>query len=150
RMFMEPSMQNSAHYKTFWETLIAGGSTAGHYKFLDKSGKREIWIQTSYTPIMDHHGRVRQIMMYGVDITEQKLINIDYQGQIEGINASQGVIQFHIDGTILEANQHFLKATGYALSDIKGQHHSMFMRVEARQKPEYAQFWQALRQGQAQ
>jgi methyl-accepting chemotaxis protein len=150
RMFVDAAYEKSADYRKFWATLLRGEATDGHYKLMSKSGHKEIWIQASYTPFIDHHGRVQKIMMYGVDITEQKLTNTDYQGQIEGINASQAVIQFTTDGNVIDANQHFLKALGYSLPEIKSQNHSMFIQPEVRQSAEYSQFWQNLKRGQAQ
>ena len=32
-----------------------------------------------------------------------------------------------MDGTIITANENFLKALGYTLDEIQGKHHSMFV-----------------------
>ncbi|MEY4640512.1 MAG: hypothetical protein RLZZ227_506 [Pseudomonadota bacterium] len=139
----------SPEYTRFWQSLVNNGEAKlGEFRHLTKSGQ-EVWMHASYTPFLDHHGRVQKVMMYGVDVTEQKRINSDYQGQIEGINAAQAVIQFSADGTILEANQLFLDALGYTLADIKGQHHKMFCRPENRDTPTYKAFWDELRSGKS-
>ncbi|WP_165856828.1 methyl-accepting chemotaxis protein [Marinobacter sp. JSM 1782161] len=44
----------------------------------------------------------------------------------EALNRSMAVIEFTPDGHILTANDNFLATTGYALDDIRGQHHRMF------------------------
>lgn len=67
---------------------------------------------------------------------------------IAAINRSQAVIEFRLDGTILTANDNFLKAMGYDISDIKGRHHSMFCEPEYVQSPEYKQFWEKLGRGE--
>jgi len=41
------------------------------------------------------------------------------------ISRSQAVIEFRTDGTIVTANENFLRALGYALAEIEGKHHSM-------------------------
>lgn len=148
RMLVDSKMRDSAEYARFWKTLVNGEAKLGEFKMITSLG-RELWLHASYTPFLDHHGRVQKVMMYGVDVTEQKLINSDYQGQIEGINASQAVIHFGPDGTILDANANFLKALGYALAEIKGQHHRMFCRPENRDTPAYQQFWADLRSGKS-
>ena len=51
----------------------------------------------------------------------------DYAGQVAAIRKSQAVIEFSMDGTVLDANDNFLKALGYRLEEIQGQHHSMFV-----------------------
>jgi methyl-accepting chemotaxis protein len=74
----------------------------------------------------------------------------DYQGQIEGINATQAVIQFHPDGTIITANDNFLSALHYTLEEVEGQHHSIFVEPDYKNSPAYGQFWKALNSGEAQ
>src|SRR5882762_3202191 len=43
------------------------------------------------------------------------------------IGNSQAVISFDMQGVILSANDHFLSVMGYALDEIKGKHHSLFV-----------------------
>ena len=45
----------------------------------------------------------------------------------DALGRSQAVIEFGMDGTVLTANDNFLKALGYTLGEIKGKHHSMFV-----------------------
>ena len=42
--------------------------------------------------------------------------------QANAISRSQAVIEFDLDGTIVEANENFLQALGYSLAEIRGQH----------------------------
>ncbi|HTU57295.1 MAG TPA: methyl-accepting chemotaxis protein, partial [Polyangiales bacterium] len=78
------------------------------------------------------------------------LKNADYSGQTEAIGKSQAVIEFAMDGTILSANDKFLKAMGYELAEVQGKHHSMFVDSELARSNEYKQFWKDLRAGQYQ
>ena len=52
---------------------------------------------------------------------------IDESSLIAAIDKSQAVIEFAMDGTIVTANDNFLKTLGYTLEEIRGKHHSMFM-----------------------
>ncbi|WP_252181223.1 PAS domain-containing methyl-accepting chemotaxis protein [Azospirillum sp. B4] len=61
---------------------------------------------------------------------------------------SQAVIEFALDGTILTANDNFLKTMGYTLAEVKGRHHSLFMAPGHKDSLEYRQFWDALRRGE--
>ncbi|MGE0611071.1 MAG: PAS domain S-box protein, partial [Hyphomicrobiales bacterium] len=49
----------------------------------------------------------------------------DAEDVIASLKRSQAVIEFRPDGTILTANDNFLKAMGYSLEEIAGKHHSM-------------------------
>ena len=75
------------------------------------------------------------------------MVNADYQGQIEGISASQAVIEFEVDGTIVFANDNFLQTMGYSLDEVKGCHHRLFVDTQYAQSNDYVQFWQSLAQG---
>ncbi|MDR4307323.1 PAS domain-containing methyl-accepting chemotaxis protein [Chelatococcus sambhunathii] len=77
------------------------------------------------------------------------LANRQTKAKLDAMFASQAAIEFSLDGEIVWANENFLTATGYALEEIKGRHHRIFVDSED-QGPEYAAFWQALRDGKRQ
>lgn len=72
----------------------------------------------------------------------------DLEGQIAAINRAQAVIEFKLDGTILNANENFLKTMGYSLEEIVGKHHSMFAPPGVKESAEYRQFWERLGRGE--
>ncbi|NIZ01504.1 methyl-accepting chemotaxis protein [Thalassospira lucentensis] len=149
RIFVGREYANSAEYEQFWKTLRAGNYTTGEYQRFGKNNK-EVWIQASYNPIMDLNGRPFKVVKYAADITQDKLRAADYAGQIAAIGKSQAVIEFDMDGTIIDANENFLNAMGYTLADLKGNNHSMCVMPEYAQSDEYAAFWAALRRGEYQ
>ncbi len=69
---------------------------------------------------------------------------------LDGIGASQAMIEFKPDGTIVTANENFLNALGYQLSEVQGQHHRIFCDESYTKTPAYEQFWAELRKGQFQ
>jgi len=66
------------------------------------------------------------------------------------ISKSQAVIEFRMDGTIVTANENFLNAMGYALAEIQGKHHSMFVEADQRDGAGYREFWARLNRGEFQ
>ncbi len=147
RMFVLPEYAESDEYKEFWQSLGTGNYEAGQYKRIGKGGK-EIWIQASYNPIFDPDGKPFKVVKYATDITEQKIRNADYAGQIAAIGKSQAVIEFELDGTIINANENFTSTVGYSLEEIKGQHHRLFMDPEEAKTGAYQRFWEQLGLGQ--
>lgn len=147
RIFVEPKEQASSSYVEFWNKLARGEHDAGEYKRIAKGGK-EIWIQATYTPILDEQGKPFKVVKFASDITQEKLRQADFVGQISAISKSQAVIEFELDGTIISANENFLGAVGYTLGEIQGRHHSMFVEPQYRQSAEYRMFWDRLNQGQ--
>lgn len=69
------------------------------------------------------------------------------RGQLAAINRVQAVIEFSLDGTVLNANDNFLRLTGYSLDEVKGRHHSMFVESDYRNSDAYRKFWEALARG---
>ena len=147
RMFCDKRYGNSAEYEQFWEQLRQGQFQAGEFMRLTKDG-REIWIQAAYNPVVDRDGKVVKVVKNAVDITERKLESLDLMATLEGIGTSQAMIEFQPDGTITTANENFLGAVGYGLSEIKGQHHRIFCDPGYASSKDYEQFWQTLRTGQ--
>ncbi len=146
-IFVEPAYRQSAEYALFWENLNRGIYSSGEYKRIAKGG-REVWIQASYNPIIDMNGRPFKVVKYATDITDQKLQQADFEGQINAIGKSQAVIEFNMDGTIVTANANFLDAVGYSLEEVRGKHHGIFVEPAYRQSPEYAAFWDSLNRGE--
>lgn len=66
---------------------------------------------------------------------------------ITAIKRTQAVIEFSPDGSILNANENFLKASGYGLDEIQGKHHRVFCDPEYAQSSEYKEFWKKLGAG---
>jgi methyl-accepting chemotaxis protein len=148
-LFVDEAYKQSSAYKEFWAKLNRGEYDAAEYKRIGKGGK-EVWIQASYNPILDLNGKPFKVVKYATDVTKQKLLNADYQGQIAAISKAQAVIEFNMDGTVITANDNFLRALGYTLDEIKGKHHSLFVDENYRQSADYAEFWSKLRRGEYQ
>ncbi len=73
---------------------------------------------------------------------------MDLEGKVAAIDRAQAVIEFHLDGTIITANDNFLQTMGYTLPEIQGQHHRMFAPPGVAESPEYAVFWAKLNRGE--
>lgn len=74
----------------------------------------------------------------------------DQAAIIAALNKSLAMIEFELDGTIITANENFLRAVGYALDEIVGRHHSLFVDDATRQGNEYHEFWAKLNRGEFQ
>lgn len=148
-LFVEPAMRDSSAYRDFWAKLNRGEYAAAEYKRIGKGGK-EVWILASYNPILDERKKPFKVVKFATDVTDQKLSTANLAGQIDAIGKSQAVIEFNMDGTIINANSNFLGALGYTLDEIRGRHHSMFVEPAERDSAAYREFWAALNRGEYQ
>jgi PAS domain S-box-containing protein len=68
-MFVEPMVRANREYTDFWDRLRAGQYQAAQFKRLARDG-RPIWIEGSYNPILDRHGKVAKIVKFATDVTD--------------------------------------------------------------------------------
>ncbi len=85
---------------------------------------------------------------YGVDETDASEKD-ELIAELDAVRRAYAVAEFQMDGTLIAANENFLAATGYMLSEVKGRHHSIFVDDAHRQSPEYREFWAKLNRGES-
>jgi len=103
------------------------------------------------TAIMDAEGHYVGNALEWSDVTDlrhKEAVNADFASQMVAISRSQAVIEFNMDGTIIQANDNFLKTVGYRLDEIQGKHHRMFVESKYELSAEYARFWEKLNAGE--
>ena len=147
RIFVDPAVVNTLAYRDFWTDLNAGKTQVDVFKRIARDG-HEVWIQATYAPVKDEAGRVVKVIKIATDVTQSKLDAANWSGQVQAIGKSQAVIEFDLKGHVLTANDHFLDALGYSLSEIQGQHHSLFVEPAHRSSAEYRLFWEKLGRGE--
>ncbi|HEY4583494.1 MAG TPA: PAS domain S-box protein [Lysobacter sp.] len=147
RMFVDDAAQRSDGYRAFWEALRAGTFRSGQFRRRRRDGG-DVWLEATYNPILDAAGRPYRVVKFASDITAQRERDADSEGQLRAIHKVQAVIEFDLDGTVREANDHFLAAAGYTSEDVVGRHHRMFVRDDERESPAYRAFWDKLARGE--
>ncbi|MEO0400055.1 MAG: PAS domain-containing methyl-accepting chemotaxis protein [Pseudomonadota bacterium] len=129
-----------------WRSLEGGAVVSARFKRVKKNGDA-LWLQATYTPVIDRQGTVSKIIHVGVDVTDDERRKIENQGKIDALNRSTAVIVYDPDGTILNVNENFLNALGYAPGELEGKNHSMFVHPSYRNTDGYRRFWEELRAG---
>jgi methyl-accepting chemotaxis protein len=147
RIFCVPSYVESDAYAEFWTMLGRGEYHSAEFKRLAKGGK-EIWLQASYNPVFDNDGNPVRVVKFATDLTASKLQIAELEGKVRAIEKAQAVIEFELDGTVITANENFLRIFGYRLNEIVGKHHRIFCDPGYAESLEYARFWQKLGRGE--
>lgn len=145
-IFVPDDIRRSPDYETFWSDLRAGSFKSAAFPRITKTG-RQVWIEATYNPVRDRKGNVVKIVKFASDITKRQEMLANFEGKVTAINRSQAVIEFDLDGKILDANDNFLSVMGYQLSEIVGKHHSMFVDPDYAKSLDYTEFWRELRRG---
>lgn len=146
RIFCEPSYTKTNEYLSFWKNLAAGRSLTDRFLRFGKSGT-PIWLEASYNAVRDESGSIQSVVKIASEITEFVEKSNIQEGILAALDRSSAIISFELDGTIIEANDNFLAATGYSLDTIKGQHHRMFCPDNITNSRDYTDFWNQLNRG---
>ncbi|HEH9515605.1 chemotaxis protein [Pseudomonas aeruginosa] len=144
RIFCEKNYASTADYSRFWQKLADGHPQSGLFRRLRKDGNL-VLIEATYIPVQNQDGKVIEIIKIGSDVTQRENELLSLRAVHAAISRSMAEIEFTPNGDILHANENFLRAMGYRLSDIKGRHHRMFCFDNFYQ--ENTNFWQNLKGG---
>ncbi|NJN70801.1 MAG: PAS domain S-box protein [Nitrospira sp.] len=72
----------------------------------------------------------------------------EISGVTTAISRSQAVVEFNMDGTVITANENFLRCFGYELREVEGKHHRMFCDPAHTNRGEYIELWRKLGRGE--
>jgi methyl-accepting chemotaxis protein len=147
RLFCDSAYANGPEYRQFWARLKAGELVADTFERRDAQG-RAVWLEASYNPVYDDEGRVARVVKYATDVTPRLQAEHAAAGKLAAINRAMAVIEFNLDGTVITANDNFLRTMGYGLKDIQGKHHRQFCPPEVAASQDYQAFWQRLNKGE--
>jgi methyl-accepting chemotaxis protein len=131
--------KNPAHQRRMLESL-----SATHRATINVGGRV---FDLVATPLTDKAGKRAGVVVEWADAT-LRLQNSEYAAKVTAIGRAQAVIEFDMNGTVLTANENFLKALGYSLPEIQGKHHSMFVEPAMRDSAAYGEFWAKLNRGE--
>ena len=94
--------------------------------------------------------RTRDALAIMVAQQEKEDAVANYRGQVEASNRSQMMIEFDLDGTIIQANDNYLRAFGYTPADLEGKSYSIFLTTRIENRVAYTELWDNLRTGKFQ
>ncbi|MGP9834115.1 PAS domain-containing protein [Marinobacter sp. NSM] len=125
RAFVEPDYADSAEYGQFWNDLGAGKFLHGLFPRVNSQGKK-VWLEGSYFPVRGESGEVVNVVKIAADVTTTVTESADKEALLTALDSYMAVIKFSPEGTVLDANNNFLRVMGYELSDIVGYPHRKF------------------------
>lgn len=147
RLFCDLNYAQSHAYRRHWQLLNEGQAITDNIKRLRKDGSI-IWLQGTYTPVLNSQGRVVEIIKIANDVTERILQSQEHQSLLAALNRSMGMISFSPQGMILDANDNLLHVIGYSMADIRHKSHQILCTPEFAQSDEYRLHWQRLAHGE--
>lgn len=126
REFCPPDVQGSASYRDFWAQLQAGQAHSGVVERVRRDGSH-CWLEATYTPVLDVHGHVVQILKIASDITERHLQERAQKEHLLRMSmvadaSDSAVIISDEESRILHVNGGFSRMLGWTNEEAIGQY----------------------------
>ncbi|QXO18859.1 methyl-accepting chemotaxis protein [Vibrio ostreae] len=116
---------------------------------IEKNNGDDAWIRVILQPNLNSKGKLESFILYGSELTRTIKTSREHEDMLKALNRSTAVIEFSLDGTILRANENFLRTMGYRNNEqIAGKHHRIFCDSAEVNSPAYKEFWRKLATGQ--
>jgi len=131
----------------FKSAMNRGEHFAGAVRLLRGNGE-EAWLRSIVQPVRSSDGRIKHISLFASDLTRTIEASREHENLIGALVRSTAVIEFDLNGNVLNANDRFLSGMGYSLAQIKGKHHRLFCTPEEYNSAEYQNFWRRLNNGE--
>jgi methyl-accepting chemotaxis protein len=127
-MFLDPADRNSAEYRQFWEALNRGETQTAEFRRIGK-GNKDVWIQASYTPILDMNGKPFKVVKFAVDVSEAKRQAVSFRNEADralrgqaGLDAvTSNVMIADADNVVIYMNQSVIDMLQAAEHDLRKQ-----------------------------
>ncbi len=142
-----PYVKDLPCFRNFNAAVARFEPVTDDYRYL-RSDASLAWINLTWYPIKGRNGQLSHLQGYGNEVTHSIEKAKENEAFINALLRSTAVIQFKLDGTVVNANTQFLNAMGYTLEQIVGKKHSMFCTPQDVASPAYASFWQTLNRGE--
>jgi len=140
-------VKSDEFHHRFKNAMNRGEHFAGAVRLLRGNGE-EAWLRSIVQPVRSSDGRIKHISLFASDLTRTIEASREHENLIGALVRSTAVIEFDLNGNVLNANDRFLSGMGYSLAQIKGKHHRLFCTPEEYNSAEYQNFWRRLNNGE--
>lgn len=124
RDFCPPALLASAAYPAMWERLRNGQAFSGEVERVRSDGSR-CWLEATYSPALDEHGRVTHVVKVASDVTERHTQSLAHQAYVERLAlvadvSDTAIIISDAMSRILFVNRGFSRMFGWSLAEVQG------------------------------
>ncbi len=142
-----PDLTRDPHQSRALSAIRERRHFSGALRLLGKDG-RHVWLRSVVVPMSDVQTGKQQLVIHSSNLTRTIEASLENESLVKALLRSTAVIEFNLDGTVITANDLFLRGMGYNLAQVVGKHHRMFCTSEESASEAYRQFWEQLRRGE--
>nr|WP_273808296.1 MULTISPECIES: methyl-accepting chemotaxis protein [unclassified Pseudomonas] len=140
-------VKNQEMSRLFIQAISKGEHYSGALRLSNNLGG-EVWLRGILQPLCHRSGKVDHFALYCNNLTRTIETSREHDSLLKALRRSTAMIEFDLNGLVLDANDQFLHAMGYNLDQIKGKHHEIFCDHTGATKKQYEEFWERLRRGE--
>ncbi len=145
----------SEDYKAFWSALRNGETRQVQERYKLFNGK-EIWLQETFSPILNSDRKVYKILDIAIDITmpveQQESLKsqaaeitrqtLELSSLNDAVNSSIIKCELDTEGIITDLNENFISSSGYNRKELLGRNYRLFLREQ--EKEQFEKIWSEL------
>ena len=105
------------------------------------------WVSLVINPVFDKSGNLKRFVSIQKKISEVMKQHPDQSFNFKALYRRPMIIEFDMDGFIINANENFLTLFGFTLQDIIGKHHRIFVEPNYSESHEYTWLWESVKNG---
>ena len=133
-------------YRDFW-TKLHEGETVMHVAEMRNADGEALWLRLAYQPLFTPNGQFLKVAMFFIDHTEAYVRETKLTHRMRAVENTQLMVEFSIDGNVIDANQSFINAFGFANQDIKSQRFDTFHKSDPEISESFRKMWERLLAG---
>jgi len=126
---------------------LENGEQVGEICRVSTATNAILWLHVSLSPVLNEQGGMDYVLVLATDITARRARLAEAEAFVDAVRHSAAVVDFALDGTVLDANDNFLTLIGYTRDEVVGAHHRLFCDPAISQSSDYRHFWDRLAQG---
>lgn len=147
KTFVVDKSLNRDYCKQMFEAIRTGNHWHGALQLNTKRGG-EIWYRAIVQPKSRLGDEPAVFAVYSKELTKTIEKTREHEDLMAALDRSLAIIEFSLNGTILSANDNFLKSVNYTKSQVVGKHHRIFCEPEEANSQAYVEFWNTLASGE--
>ncbi len=103
-MFVDPVYRDSPQYRQFWDDLRAGRLKQAEFSRVARDGS-PVHIRATYSPVFGPNGKLRKIVKFAIDVTEQReLLDENSYFRFSEDSSSSALVLINPAGKVIFAN----------------------------------------------
>ena len=105
------------------------------------------WISLMINPVKNGEGETEKFISIQANVSQIKETTLEYTLKLEAIGRSNAIIEFDMQGNIVDVNPIFLSVAGYEKEALLGKPYTCLLPEAERSKPQVEMMWDNLKKG---